>query len=136
MVKASYQDLFAFRDRYAPGVPIIGHTYDFPIPNGTHPLCAGPWLLPSLQYCNWTVEEGKDIVRQALTEFGEMLNDLGSNEANNFIVVPTQRLLKPEDWANELHPYPAGFKTIAKAFTETLSAHFPQKIEAFCQLVI
>jgi hypothetical protein len=32
MVEASYLDLFAFRDRYAPNVPIFGHCYDFPIP--------------------------------------------------------------------------------------------------------
>jgi len=46
MVEASYRDLFAFRDRYAQGVPIFGHCYDFPIPNGAHPICAGPWLKP------------------------------------------------------------------------------------------
>ena len=49
MVKASYEDLFLFRDRNAPGVPIFGHCYDFAIPNGKHPICAGPRLLPSLK---------------------------------------------------------------------------------------
>jgi hypothetical protein len=43
-VEASYRDLFAFRDRYAPGVPVVAHNYDFAIPNGAHPACAGPWL--------------------------------------------------------------------------------------------
>jgi hypothetical protein len=52
-VKASYQDLFLFRNRNAPGVPIIGHCYDFAIPTGVHPICAGPWLLPSLQFAGW-----------------------------------------------------------------------------------
>jgi hypothetical protein len=28
-VEASYRDLFQFRDRYAAGVPIFGHSYDF-----------------------------------------------------------------------------------------------------------
>jgi len=130
MVVASYRDLFLFRDRYASGVPIIGHSYDFPIPNGAHPLCAGPWLLPSLQYCNWSVQEGTAIVKEALTEFGAMVKNLASDRTNNFILVPTQGLLKLEDWANELHPYPAGFKTIAGAFLKTLAGRFPQRVLA------
>lgn len=128
MVEASYLDLFAFRNRYASGVPVIGHSYDFPIPNGTHPACVGPWLLPSLQYCNWTVQEGTSIVKQALTQFSAMLTRLAADPANNFTLVPSQGLLKPEDWANELHPFPAGFKTIANAFLKVISSKFPQRI--------
>jgi hypothetical protein len=37
-VEACYLDLFALRDRVAPDVPIFGHCYDFPVPNGAHPL--------------------------------------------------------------------------------------------------
>ena len=70
MVEASYLDLFAFRDRYAGGTTIFGHSYDFPIPDGRRPCPGvGPWLLPSLQFCNWTVEEGTAIVKEALSEF-------------------------------------------------------------------
>jgi hypothetical protein len=53
MVEASYLDLFAFRDRYAAKAPIYGHCYDFPIPNGRHPDCIGPWLKPSLDFNGW-----------------------------------------------------------------------------------
>jgi len=119
-VQASYLDLFEFRDRYAPGVPIIAHCYDFPIPNGRHPACAGPWLKPSLQYCNWTVAQGTQIVRQALVAFRTMLGDLAAAKTNNFHLVDTQGLLNAADWANELHPYPAGFLTFAKAFAKVL----------------
>jgi hypothetical protein len=69
MVKASYQDLFSFRDRFAKDVPIFGHCYDFPIPNGAHPICAGPWLKPSLDFCGYNLAQGTAIVRQALTDF-------------------------------------------------------------------
>ena len=62
MVRASYDDLFEFRNRYAPDVPILAHCYDFPVPNGVHPVCAGPWLKPSLDYCGWNVEQGTAIV--------------------------------------------------------------------------
>jgi len=130
MVEASYLDLFVLRDRYAAGVPIIGHAYDFPVPNGAHPACAGPWLLPSLQYCNWSVQEGTAIVKEALVAFYAMLNRLAADPANNFVVVPSQGLLKPSDWANELHPFPAGFRTIANAFLEVIAAKFPNRVEA------
>jgi len=35
-VQASYMDLFAFRDIFAKGAPIIGHCYDYAIPNNVH----------------------------------------------------------------------------------------------------
>jgi hypothetical protein len=129
IVEASYRDLFAFRDRYAPGVPIIGHCYDFPIPNGAHPACVGPWLKPSLNYCGWTdVGDGARILRDALTRFKETLNGLQQQAANNFLLGDTQNLLKAQEWANELHPYPGGFKTIANKFVEVLKNKFPGRI--------
>lgn len=128
MVEASYLDLFAFRDKYAPGVPVVGHSYDFPIPNGAHPACAGPWLLPSLQYCNWSVQDGIGIVREALAAFATMQQSLASDPKNNFVLAPTQGLLKPADWANELHPFPKGFETIAAAVFKVLKDKFPQQM--------
>src|ERR1700722_9223857 len=109
MVEASYLDLFEFRRRYAPGVPVFAHSYDFPVPNGVHPDCAGPWLKPSLDFCGWDVTQGTAIVRQALISFKNMLAQLASDPANNFTLIDTQGQLVPSDWANELHPFPDGF---------------------------
>jgi hypothetical protein len=128
MVQASYQDLFLFRDRNAPNVPIFGHCYDFPIPNGVHPICAGPWLQPSLTFAGWDVTQGTGIVHQALADFRGMLLGLAANAANKFILVDTQGTLGASDWANELHPFPEGFKKIAAKFVDALRAHFPARI--------
>jgi hypothetical protein len=128
MVEGSYLDLFAFRDRYAPGVPVFGHCYDFAIPNGVAPLCAGPWLKPSLDFTGWSVAQGTGIVRQALVAFKAMLQALASVPANNFTLVDTQGLLAPADWANELHPFPSGFQTLAAKFVQALRAKFPGRI--------
>jgi hypothetical protein len=127
-VEASYLDLFAFRDRYAPGVPLIGHCYDFPIPNGAHPVCAGPWLKPSLDYCGWDLTQGTAIARTALSDFKNVLLRLASDAANNFSVVDTQGALAAADWANELHPYPDGFKKFAEKFVAELQVKFPGRI--------
>jgi len=129
-VEASYRDLFVFRDRFAPLVPIIAHCYDFPIPNGTHPSCIGPWLKPSLDYCGYTdLAQGTAILHDALDQFRSMLIRLQSEvPSNNFIVADAQGLLVPADWANELHPYPNGFTTIAQRFIDTLRIKFPGRI--------
>src|SRR5262245_13218479 len=41
MVEASYRDLFAFRDRFAPGVPIFAHCYDLQSPMALRPFAPG-----------------------------------------------------------------------------------------------
>ena len=125
-VEASYLDLFAFRDQHAPGVPIFAHCYDFGIPNGEHPVCAGPWLKPSLDFLGYgnDLVRTRAIVRTALQAFRTRLVGLASEPANNFHLVDTQGTLEDARWANELHPDPAGFGAIAGKFLETLQA-FP-----------
>src|SRR5271169_5011253 len=128
MVEASYLDLFAFRDRYAPGVPIFSHGYDFPIPNGAHPVCAGPWLKPSLDFCGYDLAQGTAIVRRALTEFKNRLVAIAGNPANNSNLIDTQGVLDAADWANELHPYPPGFQKLAGKFVNALRSKFLGRI--------
>ena len=121
MIRASYMDLFSFRDRYAPGVPVFAHCYDFPIPDGRHPVCAGPWFKPSPDFCGYSVAQGTLIARAALAQFRTMLLELGSDPANRFVLVDTLGCLAASDWANELHRYPAGFKAIAGRFLQALT---------------
>ncbi|MGD0366558.1 MAG: hypothetical protein ABSA94_03815 [Acidobacteriaceae bacterium] len=127
MVEASYRDLFAFRDSYAPGVPIFGHCYDFPIPNGSHPVCAGPWLQPSLSFTG-NAANGTALLHQALIRFHDLLFQLAGDPNNNFTLIQTQGILATADWANELHPYPSGFQKLANAFFNALQARFPGRI--------
>ncbi|WP_336490064.1 SGNH/GDSL hydrolase family protein [Methylobacterium nigriterrae] len=136
MVEACYLALFALRDRVAPGVPIIAHCYDFPIPNGAHPICAGPWLKPSLDFCNWPTAEGTAIVREALVAFKDMLMQLAADRDNLFHVVDTQGTLSADEWANELHPYPGGFAKIAQLISDALGdlVQPPDRVEALAAL--
>ncbi|CDX38877.1 conserved hypothetical protein [Mesorhizobium sp. SOD10] len=121
IVKSSYLALFSLRDRHAPGVPIYGHCYDFPTPNGVPAPCGyGPWLKPSLDFCNWPAGPGKVIVHDALAQFKAMLDGLAADPSNKFHVVPTQGTLNDTHWANELHPDPTGFRMIAQKFATAL----------------
>jgi hypothetical protein len=128
MVEASYLDLFAFRNQFARDVPIFAHCYDFPIPNGAHPDCIGPWLKPSLDFCGWNLVEGTVIAHNALEEFKALLQRLAGDADNKFILVDTQDALADADWANELHPFPNGFQKFAARFVTALQARFPGRI--------
>jgi hypothetical protein len=127
-IEASYLELFAFRDRYAKEVPIFAHCYDFGIPNGSAPLCAGPWLKPSLDFLGYgdDLARTRAIVRTALQAFRTRLVGLAGDPANNFHLVDTQgTLIDDRRWANELHPDSDGFKAIADKFLGSLQA-FPR----------
>ncbi|MBV8357539.1 MAG: SGNH/GDSL hydrolase family protein [Deltaproteobacteria bacterium] len=128
-VEASYLDLLAFRDHYAPDVPVFAHCYDFAIPNGRHPDCVGPWLKPSFDFNGWhNLAENTATVQQVLTLFKEMLAALAQDASKNFNLIDTQGVLVPDDWANELHPFPSGFGKIAGRFVNALREKFPSRI--------
>jgi hypothetical protein len=124
-VRASYLDLFALRDAVLPGKPVIGHCYDYAIPNGVPALCAGPWLQPSLEFSGSNLTEGLAIVSSMIDGFYAMVSALAGDAGNNFVLVDTRGTLKrvsgaADGWANELHPYPAGFSLLAQRFLPAL----------------
>jgi hypothetical protein len=87
-------------------------------------------MWPGLSFTGWNIEEGTQIIHDALIAFRDMLVKLqGSDQPNyDFTLVPTQGTLTKEDWANELHPYPPGFKKLADKFLSALQSHFPGRI--------
>jgi hypothetical protein len=120
--------LFAFRDIFAKGVPIIAHCYDYAIPNGVHPICfATGWLQPSLNFAGYDYMAGLGIVTQMIDGFYAMLSKLASNPKNQFTVIDTRNTLKrdasqPNGWANEIHPYFSGFTALSHKFLTGLRA--------------
>ena len=129
-VRASYLDLFALRDAVLPGKTVFGHCYDYAIPNGVAPICAGPWLLPSLEFSGYDASEGLAIVSTMIDGFAAMLSDLAAAPANRFVLIDTRNTLArvtgaADGWANELHPYATGFQLLAQKWLAALRAHFP-----------
>ncbi|HEX4349601.1 MAG TPA: SGNH/GDSL hydrolase family protein, partial [Verrucomicrobiae bacterium] len=92
VVQASYLDLIGLRNERLPGAPIFTHSYDFALPTGDRACpCIGPWLKPALDYCGWTDPvTAAAIVRNALTQFANLLAKLAADPANNLICIPTQ----------------------------------------------
>jgi hypothetical protein len=129
-VRASYLDLFALRDAILPGKFVFGHSYDYAVPNGVAPICAGPWLQPSLEFSGYDLTEGLAIVSTMIDMFHDMLQGLAATPANRFVLVDTRNTLvrqtgAPNGWANELHPYPTGFQLLAQKWLAALAANLP-----------
>ena len=127
-VKASYLDLFAFRDLFAKGVPIIGHCYDYAIPNNVHPICTpSAWLWPSLSFAGYDYGGGLQVITQMIDKFHDMLATLAAVPGNNFSFIDTRNTLnrdatQPNGWANEIHPWYPGFTDLASKFLAGLRA--------------
>jgi hypothetical protein len=126
LVSASYADLFALRDQFAPDVPIFSHCYDYALPNGKPaiPLLLGPRLKPSFDFALYA--DGTWVVRDMIDKYYVTLNGLGSK----FYLVDTRKTIAPNNsypdgWANELHPYPPGFAALADKFLVALRSYFP-----------
>jgi hypothetical protein len=134
LVQASYQDLFALRDIFAKDVPIFAHCYDYALPNGIPAaLILGPWLKPSFDFALYSSADAQQVVRDMIDKFHDMLIGLASVGTNKFTVLDTRNTIKPNNiypngWANELHPYPAGFNAAAQKFLAALQAAFHGRI--------
>jgi hypothetical protein len=133
-VKASYQDLFSFRDIFASNVPIVGHCYDYALPNGVVPMCvSSAWLQPSLEFAGYDYDEGVAIVKSMIDQFHNMLAGLAADPANRFVLVDTRGTITPDatsptGWANEIHPRFGAFTNLAKQFLAALAAEFPGRV--------
>lgn len=104
-------------------MPIITHTYDYPMPRDVGAgLRFGPWLYPALLMYNVPRADWETLAKVLI----DRLFDLVSNmPLQNFHVVKTLGTLRPadadpnvksDDWLNEIHPTSAGYRQIAARF--------------------
>ncbi len=131
VIKA-YEKLLKLRDRHAPDMEIIAHTYDIvkPEDRGAEFLWGveviKPWIHPSLTDPTINIPPAlhTDIVRILLGGFGKRLLAL-ETRSKKFHVVDTQGTLRignHTDWLNEIHPTPSGFKKVAKKIYARMKA--------------
>ena len=107
---------------------MIGHCYDYAIPNNVHPICTkSAWLWPSLSFAGYDYNSGLHVVTQMIDKFHDMLASLAADPANNFNLIDTRNTLvrgatQPSGWANEIHPWYTGFTALADKFLVGLRA--------------
>ena len=130
-----YQRLLDMRDKYAPQMQIICHTYDYVEPSDQAAEflwgveVAGPWIKPTFDRKNIPTDVGAQVIKQMLVEFRDALVKLQHQTNNRFHVVDTQGTLEPGNpahWLNEIHPTPAGFKKLARLIYRQIRREFPQ----------
>lgn len=103
-----------------PGCQIFMHTYDYANPNGKGLIGASKWLKPALDDAGVEPSLHRQCVRYLIDRFSDTLEKIRETDLTNLHVVKGHGTLNDEDWANELHPTPEGFRKLAKRWKEQL----------------
>ncbi len=113
-------------------VTVIGHTYDFPNPDGRgYSLTGlipgfsyvGPWLKPALTLKGYGEEEGREIIKQFLEKFANLHEQLTQQFNGKFQTAKLQGTLDPlktSDWEDEMHPTWSGFTRLGQKVHDTI----------------
>lgn len=90
------------------------HNYDYAIPSGTGAFGGNAtWLKAALDDAKVPINYQASCIRYIVDKFTETLEGIAKKNSKVVVLVKSAGTLKPEDWANELHPTPAGFEKIA-----------------------
>lgn len=133
-IELAYRELMSIRNHYSASTIIVTHTYDRVIPSdiGVRVLgknITGPWIKPALDDAGFPPGA---VQRKAA---GYLLGRLrgvqqalqSSNEARGrFFVVDTHGLVPEDEWRNEIHPTPKGFKRVAEKVYDRMRAAVPK----------
>jgi hypothetical protein len=129
-----YQALIDFVRSVNPTLPILLHDYDYSIPSGIgfggHVeglFGLGDWLKKPMDLRGVPVPLQSQIVNRLIRDFSAVLSALADPKQNNHVrLVHTAGTLFKFEWANEMHPTPAGFaRLVSDKFAPVLSEIFP-----------
>ncbi|MFG6466250.1 SGNH/GDSL hydrolase family protein [Roseateles sp. BYS87W] len=105
-----------------PGTPVFLHGYDYANPNGLGFLGFGQWLQVPMDMCKVPRALQQEVVNHCINTYWTQLEELQKSFPGVVRLVDQRGTLKPEDWANELHPTPAGFRRLANRWKPELKA--------------
>lgn len=128
-----------FRDqsKFNRSTPIILHGYDYLQPRPAParfrleiPIGLGPWIYPILKENGQTSKEMFTTVKRVIDELNDRLRNALKPFANVHLIesrgvltpaVPESKA-QSNDWMDEIHPTPAGFAKLARAWNDKLEA--------------
>ena len=93
---------------------IFVHCYDYSIPDGRGVGRGKGWLRPALDSALVPAPLQIDCVKLLIDSAHDTLQRIVAGANGRVVLVDSRGTLSPAQWANELHPRPAGFKKIAK----------------------
>jgi hypothetical protein len=97
------------------GIKIFVHNYDYPIPSGKG-VGGGQsdWLKLPLDDASVPPALERECTKLIIDQFSGVMQTLEDNGNGQVVFVDSRKTLFDTDWANELHPKPAGFQKIAE----------------------
>ena len=105
------------------GVKIFVHNYDYAIPSGKGVFGGGStWLKKSLEDARVPPQLQQSCIRLIVDRFSQELAVVRAQGNGQVVFVDARGTLGPGDWANELHPTPAGFRKLALKWEPELRA--------------
>lgn len=118
----------------APNATVYLHSYDIARP-ADRPATffggiefTGPWMFPALVDAAVPEDQWTPIVAYLIEQFVQRLHRLQSGADLPVKIIELRGQLTPgseADWADEIHPSPAGFKKLADVVLGQLRADFP-----------
>ena len=108
-----------------PELRVFMHNYDYPIPTGRGVYGGNSgWLKPALDDAQVPPGLQQACLRHLIDRLTDVLRELAARDPVRIVLVDSTDTLVPADWANELHPKPAGFRKIARErWLPLLQAH-------------
>ena len=132
-IATNYQALIDYIRSVNPSVAVVLQDYDYAIPTGVGfggikggIFGLGDWLQQPMIERQVPAALQNDVVRRLMDDFIAVLKALADQAQNHDVyLVETAGTLGPADWANELHPTPAGFNRLAEQFEPLLRRLMP-----------
>ena len=94
---------------------IILHNYDYAFPSGQGVFGKkGSWLRPALDDANVPKRLHRSCIQHVIDRLSDELHLQTDIDPSRIFLVDSRDTLREEDWANEIHPKPSGFKDIAR----------------------
>ncbi|MGM9484690.1 SGNH/GDSL hydrolase family protein [Roseateles sp. NT4] len=103
-----------------PGTPVFIHGYDYANPNGIGFLGLGQWLQYPMDLCQVPRGLQQGLVNFCIDTYWAELTALRSHYNGLVHLVDQRGTLARDEWANELHPTPSGFRKVAKCWEPVL----------------
>jgi hypothetical protein len=139
-LRPQFDDVVALRDGgINKGVPLFCHTYAYPMPRNapaSELLHVGPWLYPSLVAYKIPPADWLAVATELIDRLAALLRQIvdGLNTPNDrgIYLIETHRALNPgqqdatgpsNDWENEIHPTPGGYRKLAQLWRPAIEAH-------------
>jgi hypothetical protein len=99
-----------------PGTTVTLHPYDYAIPTGKGVFSGnkGAWLKPALDDAQVPVALQRPCMVFLIDQLFARLQRLTTKHQPRVFLVDSRGVLTDGDWANELHPKPAGFRKLAE----------------------